>query len=68
MGTAVVRAMLSPWKDACTSDDVLLGIIFPPVYLWSKETGQASACDQLAARDAHRIDEVLSNVAHVIVH
>ncbi len=33
IGTAVVSAMFSPWNDACTSDDVLLGMILPPVNL-----------------------------------
>lgn len=40
MGTAVVSAMFSPWNDACKSDDVLLGMILPPVNLKSdRRTG-----------------------------
>jgi len=71
MGTAVVRAIFRPWNDACVSDIVLPGVILPPEYL-NVCVGLCVFLARAREREAKKrnirwIDQIFSDVAHVVV-
>jgi len=71
MGTAVVRAIFRPWNDACVSDIVLPGVILPPEYLKCACgyvcVSRARGSVKPQKRNIRWIDQIFSDVAHVVV-